>query len=173
MIRRVTRVTGLPLAALLLAGCAVAEESASNWTMETDPEVTWEVVHVLSQTSTLAVLDESGNEVSPVIAFRCTEGAGEVSMQIDWQRFISSFNTEAGFQIDDGSRNWIKLGVDGTNKITLSRSASDVTELLEGMSGGTTLSVETEPYSEPSIFAEFDLAGFADSAASLKEACGA
>lgn len=163
---------GFLLAASLLAGCAVAEESDSAWTMDVDPEVTWETVHVLSQASTLAVADESGNEVSPVIAFRCTEGVGEISMQLDWQRFISSFNTEAGFQVDDDSRNWIKLGVDGSNKVTLSRSSSDVSSLVEALSGGAVLNVEIAPYSEPSIFAEFDLSGFAASADALKASCG-
>ena len=162
------------VAAALLAGCAVAEESRSAWTLGTDPEVTWETVHVLSQTSSLAVLDQSAsNEVLPVLSFRCSEGGGDISMQIDWQRFISSFNTEAGFQVDDGSRNWIKLGVDGTNEITLSRSSSDVASLIDSLGSGEVLNVEVPPYSEPSIFAEFDLSGFADAVADLKEACGA
>ena len=163
---------GLMFAITLLAGCAVAEETPSAWTMGTDPEVTWETVHVLSQPSTMAVLDESGGEVTPILSLRCTEGGGEISMQIDWQRFISSFNTEAGFKVDNGSRDWLKLGVDGSNKITLSRSASDVSSLMDALGSGSTLNVEIAPYSEPSIFAEFDLAGFSASADALKSACG-
>jgi len=163
----------LLVAAAVLTGCAVAEESNSAWTLGTDPEVTWETVHVLSQTSSLAVLDQSAStEVLPVMSFRCSEGGGEISMRIDWQRFISSFNTEAGFQVDSGSRNWIKLGVDGTNEITVSRSSSDVASLIEALGSGDVLNVEVPPYSEPSIFAEFDLAGFADAVSQLKEACG-
>lgn len=166
-------ITALVIAASLAAGCAVAEESTSSWGLGIDEEITWETVQVLTQTSTMTVLDESGNnEVSPVLAFRCTEGSGEISMRIDWQRFISSFNTEAGFQVDEGSRNWIKLGMEGDDKVTRSRSASDVTSLIDAMSNGDALSVEIEPYSEPSIFAEFDLAGFAENIAALQAACG-
>lgn len=163
----------LLIAACLNAGCAVAEESAAAWNLGVDEEITWETVHVLAQTSTMTVLDESGSsEVAPMLAFRCTEGSGEVSMRINWQRFISSFNTEAGFQVDEGSRNWLKLGMEGDDKVTRSRSAADVTSLIDAMSGGEVLNVEIAPYSEPSIFAEFDLAGFTDSMAALNAACG-
>ncbi len=163
------------LAAIALAGCAVAEEAPqSAWTEGIDEDISYETVRVLAQTSADSISDEYGSkEVSPIIQFRCTEGGdGNVSMQIAWQRFISSFNTEAGFQVDDGKRNWIKLGVDDSNTVTRSRSASDVTSLIESLSTGSTLSVEIEPYSEPSVTVSFDLTGFAEGIEALRTNCG-
>ena len=170
---RMIRIT--TLSAIALVGCAVAEEATTSaWTQGIDEDISYETVRVLAQTSADSISDEYGNkQVSPVIQFRCTEGGdGSVSMQIAWQRFISSFNTEAGFQVDDGKRNWIKLGVDDSNTVTLSRSASDVTTLIDAFSAGTILSVEIEPYSEPAVSVSFDLAGFADGVAALRESCG-
>lgn len=165
----------ITLTAVALAGCAVAEEaSTSAWTLGIDEDISYETVHVLAQTSADSISDEYGNkQVNPVIEFRCTEGGdGNVSMQIAWQRFISSFNTEAGFQVDDGKRNWIKLGVDDSNTVTQSRSASDVMSLVDAFSAGTTLSVEIEPYSEPAVSVSFDLTGFAGELTALRENCG-
>ncbi len=163
------------LAAVALSGCAVAQEApTSAWTQGIDEDISWETVRVLAQTSADTIADESGSkQVNPTIAFRCTEGGdGSVSMQIAWQRFISSFNTEAGFQVDDGKRNWIKLGVDDSNTVTRARSAGDVTTLIESLSNGSTLSVEIEPYSEPGVQVSFDLSGFADGIAALRAGCG-
>ena len=163
------------LAAVALAGCAVAEEAPdSAWTQGIDEDISYETVRVFAQTSADSISDEYGNkQVNPVIEFRCTEGGdGNVSMQIAWQRFISSFNTEAGFQVDDGKRNWIKLGVDDSNTVTRSRSASDVKTLIEALSNGSTLSVEIEPYSEPAVMVGFDLTGFAEGVEALRANCG-
>ncbi|MEM9209572.1 MAG: hypothetical protein AAGA61_10010 [Pseudomonadota bacterium] len=162
------------LGVVALMGCAVAEEAAdSAWTQGIDEDIAYETVRVLAQTSSDSIADEYSNkQVNPVIQFRCTEGGdSSVSMQIAWQRFISSFNTEAGFQVDDGKRNWIKLGVDDSNAVTRSRSESDVTTLIASLSAGTSLSVEIEPYSEPAVRVSFDLRGFAAGIAALREAC--
>ena len=161
--------------AVALTGCAVAEEApVSAWTQGIDEDISYETVRVLAQASGDSIADEYGNkQVNPILQFRCTEGGdGSVSMHIAWQRFISSFNTEAGFQIDDGKRNWIKLGVDDSNTVTRSRSASDVTALIESLSTGSTLSVEIEPYSEPAVQVSFDLTGFAEGIATLRADCG-
>ena len=161
-------------AAVALAGCAVAEEAPeSAWTQGIDEDISYETVRVLAQASADSISDEYGNkQVNPVIQFRCTEGGdGNVSMQIAWQRFISSFNTEAGFQVDDGKRSWIKLGVDDSNTVTRSRSASDVATLIDALSTGSTLSIEIEPYSEPAVMVGFELTGFAEGIEALRSDC--
>jgi hypothetical protein len=159
----------------LLCGCAAADGtgSGSPWALGVDQAVTWETVHVLAQTSPDSIPDEyATKEVHPVLAFRCAEGGnGMVSMQIDWQRFVSSFSTEAGFRVDDGARDWIKLGVDDGNRVTLSRSDADVDRLLAALAAGDTLDVEIAPYSEPAVSVRFDLEGFADGLARLRAAC--
>ena len=150
-----------------------AADATSAWTLGVDQDITWETVHVLSQVSADTIPDEYGaKEVQPVLSFRCTEGGnGSISLQADWGRFISSFGTEAGFQVDDGKREWIKLGVDDSNRITSSRSPEDVDALLERLAAGDELSVEIVPYSESAIAVSFDLAGFAESIENLRSAC--
>lgn len=162
-----------PVLGGLLGGCAVAEEAGSPWTLATDDAVTWETVHVLSQASSGTIADEYGSkEVRPVLSFRCTEGGdGSVSMQIDWQRFISSFNTEAGFKVDDAARVWMKLGVDSSNRITLSRSDDDVAQLIDALSPGTNLDVEIVPYSESAVSVTFSIGSFADAVTDLRQRC--
>lgn len=163
----------LAVAGFALAGCAVAEESATAWTLGVDDEVTWETVHVLSATSLDTIPDENGaEEVRPVLSFRCTEGGdGKVVLAIDWRRFVSSFNTEAGFRLDEGDRNWIDMRVDDSNRITTARNDSDASALLDGLQGADDLSVEIVPYSESAVTVGFDAAGFAGSAESLVVAC--
>ena len=159
-----------------LAGCAIADETDSAgepaWSLGIDDSISWETVHVLSQTSQDSIADEyAARQVTPRLELRCTAGDSALAMRIDWQRFISSFGTEAGFRVDDGERNWLTLGVDDSNRVTMSRSADDVAELVAAMSAGHTLNVEIAPYSEPSVFVNFDLAGFEDAQRALMEAC--
>ena len=161
-------------ALVALTACATAEESsdAGPWTLGVDDTVTWETVRVLAQASPDSIADEyATKQVHPVLSFRCTDGDGTLSMQIDWRRFVSSFNTEAGFQVDDGARNWMKLGVDDSNRVTLSRSASDVKALVAALGTGKTLNVEIAPYSEPSVFVNFDLTGFESALEQLRAEC--
>lgn len=165
---------GVALALAAGVGCAVAEEEdVSRWLLSVDDTISYETVRVLSQASTGTIADEYGSKaVRPVLEFRCTEGGdGTLAMRIDWQRFISSFSTEAGFQVDGGARNWIKLGVDDSNRVTLSRSAADVDSVVAALTAGDTLSVEIAPYSEPSVFVDFPLAGFDASLAELNAYC--
>lgn len=165
----------IPAVALAaLAGCAVAEESKDTpaWTLGVDDSITWETVRVLAQASADTIADEyATKQVHPVLSFRCTEGDGSLSMQIDWRRFVSSFNTEAGFQVDEGQREWMKLGVDDSNRITLSRSATDVDALVASLGTGQNLNVEIAPYSEPSLFVNFGLTGFDAALEKLRSEC--
>lgn len=161
----------IPLA--LLASCAIASDNDSLWQLGSDEEITWETVHVLSQMSTDAVTDENGSGgAQPRLSLRCTAGdATTMELRIDWQRFISSFNTEAGFQIDGGKRDWIDFRVDESNRITIARRASDVAALLGQLEQGGRLNVEIIPYSESAIDVSFDLGGFAAGLDALRGAC--
>ena len=83
-------------------------------------------MHVLSQASANSIADENGNDGahgrrSQFAAQPAT--ATTLEFRIDWQRFISSFNTEAGFKVDDGKRNWYDFRVDDSNRITIARRA--------------------------------------------------
>jgi len=164
---------GLLAATVACAGGSFAEQSA--WTSGIDDNVSWETVHTLSQLSDDRIPDEyASKEVQPVLSFRCTEGGdGTLSMQIDWQRFISSFKTEAGFKVDDGERRWIELEVDESNRVTLLRNPTRVEELTAQLSDGNLLDVEIAPYSEAPVSVRFSLARFEPMLAELEGRCGA
>ena len=66
---------------------------------------------------------------------------------------------------------WLKLGVDQSNKITLSKSASDVGKLIKKLSEGRNVEVDVAPYSEPSVLVRFDISTFGAAIESLQEAC--
>lgn len=143
-------------------------DADGTWTLEADPD-SYDGRMLLTQTSADSISDEYGaKEVNPVLAFACSDGA--VAMQINWQRFISSFKTEAGFKIDDGDANWLKLDVDSSNKITLA-NADSTKELIDNLGDGSTLHVEIAPYSEPSVFVSFDIATLTAELERLKETC--
>ena len=167
------RITPVALPFVLLASCAMAGDNSSPWTLGVDEEVTWESVQVLSQTSADSIADENGNDgARPTISLRCTAGdSTTLELRIDWQRFISSFNTEAGFKIDDGKRNWFDFRVDDSNRITIARRASDVGTLIDALNEGSQLSVEIIPYSENATRVTFDLNGFTAGLESLRGAC--
>lgn len=127
----------------------------------------------LQQESADTILDEYGKtSVRPVLQFQCAPGSNEsVTFRINWHRFISSFNTEAGFRVDGGKAFWIKLGVDRSNTITLSRSASDVEKFALKIVDAKILEIEIAPYSEAPVFAKFDVSTFTAAMDSLRESC--
>ena len=155
-------------AAALLATATSAADSA--WTLAID-EDSYDGRQLLSQPSRDSIPDEyASKEVTPVLAFSCA-GDG-VALRIDWGRFISSFNTEAGFSVDGGDATWLKLGVDSSNKLTLA-DANETSRLIENLGdGGDILSVEIAPYSEPSVSVRFDLADLPERLAELRLTCG-
>lgn len=157
---------------LTIATCAVAEDQVTNehWTIATAGD-DYAPLFSLLQQSADAIPDEyASKEVQPVLDFRCAAGGGDMTFQIDWQRFISSFSTEAGFRVDGGKATWIKLSVDSSNKITLGKAA-DARKLLDQLGGGSTLNVEIAPYSESSVFVNFDISTLADGLDNLRAAC--
>jgi hypothetical protein len=110
-------------------------------------------------------------DVTPRLEFHCTAGDPTVTARIDWQRFISSFSTEVGFKVDDGKFTWLKWKVDGSEKVTLSPSPDDTQKLIDAMAGGSQLLVDITPYSEGPVTVTYELAGFADALAALKDSC--
>ena len=160
------------IAAPALAGGADNKVLDDHWSITLAGKSDFEVAVVITQTSKDAISDESASsEVHPVLDFRCpARGDGTVTFQIDWRRFISSFNTEVGFRVDGGKATWIKLGVDSSNKITLGK-ATDTSKLIDKLAGGKTLNVEVAPYSEPSVFVNFDVSTLAAALDTLRDAC--
>ena len=165
------RILGV-FAVFAMSGTATAGGIGEHWSIKPADSSDYEAAVSLVQESADAIPDENGaGTVHPVLSFQCTAGGdGAVTFQIDWRRFISSFNTEVGFRVDGGGASWLKLGVDSTNKITLAKAA-DTAKLIEKISGGNTLNVEVAPYSEPSVFVNFDVSTFTAALQQLKDDC--
>ena len=137
-----------------------------EWKLEDGEELS------VSRDAGNTIKDESwSKDVTPRMQFACAPG-GEIIASIDWRRFISSFNTEVGFKVDGGKFTWLKWKVDGTEKVTISPSASDTQTLLDAVGNGSELLVDVTPYSESPVTVTFDLAGLADRLAELKAGCG-
>jgi type VI secretion system protein VasI len=136
-----------------------------------DPS-SYAVVTSLQQDSATTIKDEyATKDVRPQLAFRCSPGNEEITAQIDWRRFISSFNTEVGFRVDGSKTLWLKWGVDQSNSITRSKSATDSQSLIDRLVGGSELLVEVSPYSESPVTVHFDLAGFSQALDALRVEC--
>lgn len=159
-------------AIIAMSGTSAAGGIGDHWSIARAEGSGYEATVLLTQESADAILDENGSgEVHPVLSFSCSAGGdGTVTFQIDWRRFISSFNTEVGFRVDGSAATWLKLGVDSTNKITVSKAA-DAAKLIETISDGNTLNVEVAPYSEPSVFVNFDVSTFATALQQLEDSC--
>jgi hypothetical protein len=146
----------------------------SVWKLETvvDPS-SYQNVSTLSQASQQSISDEYGvKEVQPRLEFRCIPGSEEtIAMRIDWQRFISSFNTEVTFVADDSQPLTLKLGVDRSNKITLARDAADVTTLIAALKEHQSLRVNVTPYSEAPVDVSYEIGDLAQALARLEASC--
>jgi type VI secretion system protein VasI len=166
----------LPAVILILTGSiasAQTTELEGNWVLEIgeDPS-SYAVVASVQQESANTIKDEyAAKDVSPQLSFRCLPGNPEITARIDWKRFISSFNTEVGFKVDGGKFLWLKWGVDQSNRITLSKSASDSQALIERLAGGAELLVEVSPYSQPPVTVTYDLAGLSQALDALRKEC--
>lgn len=136
-----------------------------------DPS-SYEIVASLQQDAANTIKDEyATRDVVPQLMLRCAPGDPAITARIDWKRFISSFNTDVGFKVDDGKTLWLKWGVDRSNKITLSPSADDSSTLIDHLRDGRALQVEVAPYSEPPVTVEYDLTGIVSGLESLLKAC--
>ncbi len=171
------RIAGQLTIGFLIAGPGLAVAQATDfegsWVLTLGGDSpTYEVVALLQQDSANTIKDEyATKDVVPQLMLRCVPGDPTITARIDWQRFISSFNTEVGFKVDDGKTLWLKWGVDRSNKITLSPSADDSRSLVEHLQDGKSLRVEVSPYSEPPVTAEYDLTGFAKGLNALLKEC--
>ncbi len=162
----------------LMAGPGLAFAQSTDlegsWilTVGEDPS-SYEIVASLQQDSANTIKDEyATRDVVPQLMLRCAPGDPAITARIDWKRFISSFNTEVGFKVDDGKTLWLKWRVDRSNKITLSPTADDSRSLVEHLNEGTSLHVEVAPYSESPVTVEYDLTGLAGGLEALLKECG-
>jgi len=163
--------TGLMLLVLIACSSTLAQDEKWRTRMVED-SASYANVTVLQQSSATTIKDESArNDVTPILEFRCTPGDVTIMARIDWQRFISSFSTEAGFKVDGGRFTWLKWKVDPSEKITLSPSSEDSQKLIDLLVGGSELLVEITPYSEGPVTAEYDLAGLPGALDELQSKC--
>ena len=163
----------LQAALFVTLACPVNAVADDKWTITVGEDASsYETVATLQQDSTNSIKDEyATKDVNPQLAFRCVPGNPEISVRIDWRRFISSFNTEVGFKTDDNQTLWQKWGVDQSNKMTLSKSAADSQSLVDYLSGGSSLLVEVSPFSEPPVTVEYDLTGLPAALEALRAEC--
>ncbi|MDH4047494.1 MAG: hypothetical protein OEW68_05545 [Gammaproteobacteria bacterium] len=158
----------------LTAAPALADSPAENWSLEVgkDP-VSWENVATLTTESSIEIANEyATKQVRPLLIFQCRPGGdGSVSVRVDWQRFISSFNTEVGFKADEKDLLLVNWGVDKSNRITQPRGASDSRELLAYLKGAIRLQVEVIPYSASLLSVNFDVSGIDTALATLIAKC--
>ncbi len=172
------RIAGQLTIGFLIAGPGLAVAQTTDleggWVLTLgEDSSSYEVVALLRQDSANTIKDEyATKDVVPQLMLRCAPGDPTITARIDWQRFISSFNTEVGFKVDDGNTLWLKWGVDRSNKITLSPSADDSRNLVEHFQEGKSLQVEVSPYSESPVTVEFDLTGFTSGLEALLKECG-
>ena len=135
---------------------------------------------VFDDSETVSMHQEGGNsikdetatkDVTPRLEFRCDPMDQSVTARIDWKRFISSFSTEVGFKVDGGKFTWLKWKVDGSEKVTLSPSASDTQKLIESIGEGSELLVDITPYSEGPVTVTYDVSGLAAALEKLRSSC--
>ena len=158
----------------LVAACAAAQALPGKWSLEVgrDP-LSRENLATLSVKSASEIANENGSaQVRPQLEFRCRPGGdGTISARIDWQRYVSSFNTEVGFKADDRQLLLVNWGVDKSKKITQPRSAGDSGELIAYIAGASKLLVEVIPYSEKLVSIDYDISGIDEALKALTAQC--
>tara|TARA_B100000959_G_scaffold202699_1_gene212160 strand:- start:6236 stop:6751 length:516 start_codon:yes stop_codon:yes gene_type:complete len=164
---RLIALMGIFLFSSLLSG-----DHSGKWSFIED-ESNPDYMTQISQTSITSITNESTfEEVFPNLTFYCTKNNPDPVFQINWKRFISSFNkTEIGLQVDKEKMTWIKFNVDKTGKITRQDSLSQSQLLINRLLGKTALKVEVEPYSEPAVSVEFNLQDFVAYIEKLRDSC--
>lgn len=164
---RLIALMGIFLFSPLLSG-----DHSGKWSFVED-ESNPDYMTQISQASITSITNESTfEEVFPNLTFYCTKNNPDPVLQINWKRFISSFNkTEIGFQVDKEKMTWIKFNVDKTGNITRQDSLSQSQLLINRLLGKTALKVEVEPYSEPAVSVEFNLQDFVVYIEKLRNSC--
>ena len=161
------------LAFIALSGAAPADE-VESWPLETGSDAaTYESVVSISQSSQASIQDEyATKEVFPRFILQCTPGQESgLHVKIDWQRFISSFNTDISFKADDRDRMWLKFGVDNSNMVTAAKTSDDSNALVAYLSEGEMLKVGVTPYSESAVSVTFKLTGLVEAVTALRSEC--
>ena len=101
---------------------------------------------------------KNSEKIYPELRFFCEKDNPEISMQINWKRFISSFrNTEIGIKTGKNQINWTKFNIDKSGEITYLKSSRKLNNLIDNLNNKKRLTIEAEPYSEPSITVDFDI----------------
>jgi len=163
------------LSCLAAAACArAAGDVPGNWQLDVGPDAaSYRNVAVLSLGAAETIADEyATRKVTPRLELRCEPGGdAHIAVRIDWQRFISSFNTVVEFRADDTAALAMTLGVDRSNKITATKNAADDARLIDYLRGHDALAVGVTPYAEGPISIHYDLAEFGDALAKLEAAC--
>ena len=162
----------IALMGIFLFSPLLSEDHSGKWSFVED-ESNPDYMTQISQTSITSITNESTfEEVFPNLTFYCTKNNPDPVFQINWKRFISSFNkTEIGFQVDKEKMTWIKFNVDKTGNITRQDSLSQSQLLINRLLGKTALKVEVEPYSEPAVSVEFNLQDFVVYIEKLRNSC--
>ncbi|MGB5579257.1 MAG: hypothetical protein WBM68_01715 [Woeseia sp.] len=164
--------TGALAALMMVAGTSSADET--GWLLESSiDKATYQPVATMSQSSLASISDEYGaKEVHPRLEFYCEpNGDTTIRARIDWQRFISSFNTEVTFDTADGDSLTLKLGVDKSNKITSTRNADDVSALIGALHSSDSLTIHVTPYSEAPVSVDLQTSGFLKALEQLQANC--
>ena len=162
----------IALMGIFLFSPLLSEDHSGKWSFVED-ESNPDYMTQISQASITSITNESTfEEVFPNLTFYCTKNNPDPVLQINWKRFISSFNkTEIGFQVDKEKMTWIKFNVDKTGNITRQDSLSQSQLLINRLLGKTALKVEVEPYSEPAVSVEFNLQDFVAYIEKLRDSC--
>jgi hypothetical protein len=162
----------IALMGIFLFSPLLSEDHSGKWSFVED-ESNPDYMTQISQTSITSITNESTfEEVFPNLTFYCTKNNPDPVFQINWKRFISSFNkTEIGLQVDKEKMTWIKFNVDKTGNITRQDSLSQSQLLINRLLGKTALKVEVEPYSEPAVSVEFNLQDFVVYIEKLRNSC--
>jgi len=159
---------------VLFGGGTLAAELPGNWNLVVgqDPQ-SYATVVSLTQDSANSIPDEYAREqLHPQLAFRCVPGpSAAISVRVDWRRFISSFNTEVGFKVDEKELLLVNWGVDRSNKITLPRSGTDSRELIDYLQAGSQLQIEVIPYSGSLVTVRYDISGIDEALVALMSKC--
>ena len=158
-----TQVKLFVLIGLLISFSGVAQGLTESWSVSINESNLYDGKSIsLSKISSNSVRNESDSkDVYPSIDFYCQNNNPEIFLKIDWKRFVSSFNkSEIGITIDNARTEWISVKIDKKNEITRLTSTKDTQKIINKLSTATSLRVEVEPYSEPVIFSEYNLADF-------------
>lgn len=157
------RVKNFLLLILLISSSVAAQNSDTFWSVSTIKGDTYSnKVASLNNESSNSVRNKSNSkDVFPFIEFYCQTTNSDIYLEIDWKRFISSFNkTEIGIVIDNARTEWLAVKVDKKNAITRLVSAKNTQEIINKLLTATSLKIEIEPYSEPAISSEYNLQNF-------------